>query len=1490
MSGTVTWSSTDTGELVIRVPSRCGGTPGLEHPCVRSVGEGRTRLVGTYEGMADTIPVTVVRPNLLRVTSETYYSYDRPGASFQIEIEILDAVGREIEYAPIVFESSDPAVATVDSSGSVRVEGYGTSIISLKAARLFASVIVEVHSPAAAVRIDPSSIWLYGEGDTTGGSLVVETVSGGEYPAFGDVTWATTDSTIVTVGEDTWLLTAVAEGEAAVIALYGEDGNVFADTASVTVRYVDRIAIHPAPIHLEAIGDSVHARVKAFYGGASVAGEIRPVWSSEDPVIAKVDRNGLVSALDRGHTTITAQAGQAISRVAVRVGRDPAPPPSGQPVGRDLVPPVPTGPGLFRGRGPWWEGDTLRYNLGRQNLQEVAATLTYEVKYRPGGISDRIQGPPNATVSDTTLSGTVSLEAGESVRLAFRIVDNSIVDDPRDTLMLTVREGAHTYIDRLVVHEGICDRAAPLQTAVLSWLRHGLAVVNTRNLLNPDITPCREPTSEDLEGVQILRMGNIDVMRRAFSIRPGPSSARPGNHADREEEEERPETATRLSELPAFDLTKADLEGLSGVFRVDVLAFDMTNAEWDQKLFDGMPVLERLWFNAVVLGELPDEAFMGLNPGGLGSADPRCPELTHYDRRCLITDLQFYTNNRVAEEDVTSLENPSRALLAPASTTLRELNMSGIFAPAGDTVVLPPDLFSGFSSLVRLHLRENGLTEMPEAIDFSVLTSLEELYLDFNQIRAFPFEEPPPPGGGPEDPVGQPPYITATAWADYTDTSYKGVLTSAPSSPQEGDFYFVLNDQHFTGADLWVYQSGGWVKHTAVDDAIYAYLLCLANDTQTPLTGNLCISNKIIPFGIFTDDASAEATLWTYIGELIELIETGGTFAYINTGGGPPIVRTVTFTFDETQGDQDDPSPLAYARAEASTNLKILLLSNNQIQELPDDVFTTFPNLEVLDVSNNALVDLPEGFFANVGETFINLQFTDNAGTVEFVPTVYQSDSTVTLAMYLGAPKDVSVQVYSHGGHLKDSQGNMVSTMTLPHGTTERSYTVVRDTATTPVQIRYRYLGPRFMTGLFVISSGLHPTIVYGSPGMEVTLPERLHDLFDRIDLDTGLDLTPEDSELHVNLDRYLEAPPSVDSMRFTATSSMTDSLSATIESAMLKLRPLAAGTATVTIRASTYTSGALSAYMDHALSVVVHEADTTSYNLRLIDLGNTYSSNREAREIFENAGALFSSLVAERKDRVLYPSTYQCGGHYLAGIEQLPVDDQLILMSIEQVDGPRNLLATALPCLFSVRDSLPVMSDILVDEADMFGGTVSGSVLESTIQHEMFHTLGLGAAVGPGRVERYADLVEGAETDSARFTGSEAVLAYGDAMDGVPYPFDRTRIVPLEFDGVHWHEEIMGNELMTPQMGMAGEGAPRSAITIRALADMGYTLKSGWESFVEPYTLPYARPDMAGAVAEEGEEGPPFIDLSGDLRKGPITLIGPDGKVIRVILPRNPR
>ena len=79
--------------------------------------------------------------------------------------------------------------------------------------------------------------------------------------------------------------------------------------------------------------------------------------------------------------------------------------------------------------------------------------------------------------------------------------------------------------------------------------------------------------------------------------------------------------------------------------------------------------------------------------------------------------------------------------------------------------------------------------------------------------------------------------------------------------------------------------------------------------------------------------------------------------------------------------------------------------------------------------------------------------------------------------------------------------------------------------------------------------------------------------------------------------------------------------------------------------------------------------------------------------------------------------------------------------------------------------------------------------------------------------------------------------------------------------------------ELMTPYASI-GTPDPLSAITIQSLADLGYTVDVG---LAEPFTLP-------SAVAADKEDLN-FIDLGNDILKGPITVVGRDGRVVRVIV-----
>ena len=1324
--------------------------------------------------------------------------------------------------------------------------------------------MISVFSAANSFEIKPESLYLYERGDSAYVRGILTTVAGGTYTILGILvgqgypTWASSDTTVAKVGEF-GLVTAADEGETSITAEYtSPEGKSFADTMTVVVAHVARILILPSgTIRLEQVGDTARVAVTAYRANNTRIGKVYPTWSIQDSTIASVSKEGLVTALGFGSTTLHATVGPAQAVTSVIVRRPAAPPPTSPT--RDLLPPTPDGPGLFRGRGPWFEGDRLVYNHARRDL-EGTDTLTYTLTYNSGGITDQFTGSGLATTTDTTISGTVVVSDGQIAQLAFQINDDKIIDLPRDTVTLSVSYGEHTDTDRVLIWEGICDRAVPIQNAIVSWLTYGAAGQAARNLLNPDRSNCQAVDENALASVRLLRVIDIPVLKEALGIEP-----ESGN------------SATSLSALTSLDLTKPDMQGLSGVLSATFLAFDMTDSEWDQSLFDGMRVIESLLFNGVVYGELPGNTFTGVNPGQLGSSDPQCPAVTRYERRCKLTELQFFTNSRIATEDMTALENPTRALFTPVAASLQNLYMSGVFAADGSAATIPDELFSDLTSLEVLALHENGLLTLPIAVDFTVLTNLEELYLGDNELSVFPWGGS---NGGNGGSVSRPDVITDAVWADYptTDPSYKGILTSAPSSPSEGDFYFVANANISTGADLYVYKSGAWVKESLFANLFYAFLLCYTSENPpSVLMGDLCIPNTIGLFGSYADDEAAEAALWPQLAGYADLIELGAKMAYFNTATDPPTLREVTLTFVQ----EDAGGVLASARTTVSETLEVLVITDNNLRSVPVSVFTSFPNLEVLNVARNFLEGLPNGFFANVPEGFRNIDVSDNEAPVNFQPTVElpESDSTFTISMPLGAPKDLLIQTYIHGGTVQDSEGNTVTSLVLPRGGTAWTYKIIPTGER--VQIRFQYLGATFLVGLFVASIGVDYAVVdLGGAGLPITLPKQIKELFNRVDLDLGLDLTAEQSELQLDLTHYFEGAGQPDlELRFGVRSSDTLKVKATLDVGKLMVRPLAVGTATVTVQATTTVTenGDVEtlAYLRHSISVTVHAADTTAYNIRLMDLDNSY--NAETRGALEEAAELFSDLLIDRQDRALVPSRiYECGVHDTEGILQLPVDDQVVLIKVTPQDGPLNQLASALSCMFSNQDSLPVLSDILFDEDDLLGDHLSDAMKISTIEHEMFHTLGLGAATGSADVERYSKLVEDLYTDSTRFTGTDATAGFGRAMNNKSYPFASQGIVPLESNGFHWHENIMGDELMTPLVD--GDSSPRSEITILALQDMGYTLKSDWADSAESYTLPYAR--MAGAVAEDEDEV--IIDLSGDLRKGPVWFVDENGRVTR--------
>ena len=136
----------------------------------------------------------------------------------------------------------------------------------------------------------------------------------------------------------------------------------------------------------------------------------------------------------------------------------------------------------------------------------------------------------------------------------------------------------------------------------------------------------------------------------------------------------------------------------------------------------------------------------------------------------------------------------------------------------------------------------------------------------------------------------------------------------------------------------------------------------------------------------------------------------------------------------------------------------------------------------------------------------------------------------------------------------------------------------------------------------------------------------------------------------------------------------------------------------------------------------------------------------------------------------------------------------------------------------------------------------------ELVARHELGHVLGIGTLWHARRHVRDRSTEEEVRDTYVVLPLAERAF---DAAGGTSYTGPK---VPLHQYGSgsrnsHWRREVFGVELMAPSA-----GAPTSAVTLQALADLGYTVDL---SLADPYTLP-----GAAAAAAIGEGAPPPFEL----------------------------
>ena len=272
------------------------------------------------------------------------------------------------------------------------------------------------------------------------------------------------------------------------------------------------------------------------------------------------------------------------------------------------------------------------------------------------------------------------------------------------------------------------------------------------------------------------------------------------------------------------------------------------------------------------------------------------------------------------------------------------------------------------------------------------------------------------------------------------------------------------------------------------------------------------------------------------------------------------------------------------------------------------------------------------------------------------------------------------------------------------------------------------------------------------------------------------------------------------------------------------------------------------------------------SYDITLLNVGPALSN--PAQVAFDSAVAKWQRVIYRDLPDVpnFTISANQCGNPDPIG--PINVDDVLIIMSIDSIDGPSQILGQAGPCFIRTDSRLTIAGVMKFDSADV-RGLIDQGRFNDVIVHEMGHVLGVGTLWSQTQfdclelpsssgvfLDTYYDCVLGREAfDSlggTAYTGGNKVPV--ENCEGISGCGGGTR-------NSHWREFVFDNELMTGYLN-SGSGNPLSILTAASLADLGYVVNlAGSDPYSRIFTAPAAVP---------GER----IDLGDDIWPGPIIVI----------------
>jgi eukaryotic-like serine/threonine-protein kinase len=283
---------------------------------------GHTAGSVTIAAMADALAamanVQVIPASVARVDVEPNVISVRERGTFQLRVRAYSDRKKTVQHPVVTFRSADESVATIDSEGRIWGVSPGRTTAVVTVGGVSATVIVTVDAiavPTAEMPVQrrraPIAIGVAAAAVAAIGltALFIATRPNDTPPVVAPAPTASAGTVAPPVAPTPSAPAPVASSAATAVPV-----RTPADTVVATLEVTDR-----SPLVVE-VGETRALIARVLNKRGELLPTVPVAWESSSPAIAKVDVDGVLTALGVGRALVTARVGERTRVVAIDVG------------------------------------------------------------------------------------------------------------------------------------------------------------------------------------------------------------------------------------------------------------------------------------------------------------------------------------------------------------------------------------------------------------------------------------------------------------------------------------------------------------------------------------------------------------------------------------------------------------------------------------------------------------------------------------------------------------------------------------------------------------------------------------------------------------------------------------------------------------------------------------------------------------------------------------------------------------------------------------------------------------------------------------------------------------------------------------------------------------------------------------------------------------------------------------------------------------------